>query len=78
VNAHFPLFDELRAIALRKQADVVVIDDYAAFGQVYPKRGLDWSAVTEDSVMACFAPGQIKKSFPRNDRYCIFLLEIAQ
>lgn len=75
VDGHFPLFDELRAIASRQLADVIVIDDLAAFGKVLPRQGLDWSAVTEQSVLACFKPGQVKRSFPRNDRYYIFLLE---
>jgi hypothetical protein len=58
-----PLFEELAAISLRKQADIVVIDDAQCFGRKWSDGpGGDWTQIHEEAIVGCFASERVARS----------------
>lgn len=71
-----PLLEELKAIDKRNNDDIIIIDDHRLFGKVIAtdkNDNVDWSQVTEESVIKCFNSKKIFKTLIIDDRFCIFL-----
>jgi len=65
-----PLWDELRAIAQRPYADIIVVDDVHSFGKSEPTP--EWEAVSLDAIAAHF-PGH--RAAIRWDQACVWKRE---
>jgi len=67
-----PLLAELKAInRLRNSFDVIVVDDVRCFGLKFPR--LDWTGITEESVLACLDQDKIFDEFIAEDKMYIFV-----
>lgn len=70
-----PLMVELRAIAQRDQADIVVVDDVWCFGRKWNNGpGGDWTDITCESILDVFV-GRVAKSYVLDQKFVIHLTE---
>ena len=69
-----PLFEELKAIEKRNQADVVVVDDMQCFGRKWSDGpGGDWTAITRESISEVFSAERIEESYSVDQKFVIHL-----
>lgn len=65
-----PVLKELEVIYERPYGDLIIIDDSRLFGK---KTGnLDWSHITEDTILKAIGEETVVDSYEENDRYLIF------
>lgn len=68
-----PLLKEVAAINNRSYADVIIVDDYWLFGKNVPSRNLDWTDITNESIMSCLDKDRVIASHVHDDRFIIWL-----
>lgn len=66
-----PLFDELAAIAARKYADVVVVDDVHAFGRNANWDKTRWWEVTEETILRALG-SRVRTSMVNHDQFVVY------
>jgi hypothetical protein len=76
-----PLLEECEAIDKKFKGDkvIIMIDDSRMFGNVYEDGIIDWSEITEESILKCFKKLKVVEYFYigseicENDRMIIML-----
>ena len=68
-----PLLKEVDAINKRGLSDIIIIDDTWLFGKKFPEKSLDWSNITESSILSKIDKHRILSTQYTDDRFIVFL-----